>query len=123
MRNPSWPLGIAAYLIAWTAADVAAQWLRFGTIVSSSAARWFLVGAALKVVLLALCVPRDGSRPGTWALLAVTLLASLSFIFGLAWSRGEYSRSFFVIEVIFSLLALMATRAIMDRTNRQPLMS
>ena len=123
MKNRPWTLRIAAYLIVWTVADAAALWLRFGTISGSSATRWFLVGAAVKLVLLALCVPRDGSRPGTWALIAITLLASLSFVFGLAWSRGEYSRSFFVIEAVFSMLALMATRAIMDRTSRQPAVS
>jgi hypothetical protein len=123
MRNPAWILRIVAYLIAWTAADAAALWLRFGAISGPSAARWFLVGAVLKVVLLALCVPRDGSRPGTWALIAITLLASFSFMFGLFWSRAEYSRSFFVIEVVFSMLALMATRAIIDRTRRLPVAS
>ena len=123
MKDRSWTLRIAVYLIAWTAADAAALWLRFGTVSGSTAARSFLVGAAVKLVLLALCVPRDGSRPGAWALIAITVLASLSFIFGLAWSRGGYSRSFFVIEAVFSMMALMATGAIVDRTSRQPAVS
>ena len=123
MKTRPWTLRIVVYLIAWTTADAAALWLRFGAISGSSAARWFMVGALVKLVLLALCVPRDGSRPGTWALIAITLLASLSFILGLAWSRGEYSRSFFVIEAVFSMLALTTTRAIIDRANRQPVVS
>ena len=45
-EEPPWTLRIAAYLIAWTAADAVALWLRFGAISGSSAARWFLVGAA-----------------------------------------------------------------------------
>ncbi|HEY6566541.1 MAG TPA: hypothetical protein VI341_03400 [Actinomycetota bacterium] len=114
-----WFARIACYLAAWVLADLVTFAIRSPqTDMSDDFIRWLWVALPLKVVLLVSLVPRRRSeRSERLALVECAVIGAVATTFIIFWAKVDLSRAFMVLQLVFSVVALLAVNAIMGTVH------
>ena len=112
----AWLTRVAIYFGVWCAADLFAFTIRFGAFEIPSWATWIWILAPAKLALLLLLVPRRSSRSDTRGLVLATVIANVVIVVVAFWSTAEFSRYLIALSLVFSLVALLTTSAVLRRT-------
>lgn len=114
-----WFARIAVYLAAWILADLVAFAIRSPQAgLSSGLTRWLWFSLPIKVVLLVAFVPRRaGERSERLALVACASIGVVAAVFIAFWAKGDLSRTFVVLDLVCSVIALLAASAIIRKVH------
>jgi hypothetical protein len=114
-EHQAWLTRIAIYLGVWAAADIAAVLVRFGDIASLFSMPMWLVASVQSMSLLVF-VRRDGARSEARGLALAVIVANVGIAALSFWTNAPFSRSWLVMTIVFALVGLLTTSAVLRRT-------